>query len=88
MRNTVSVPELFGSDVFNESTMKERLSANIYGAWKQCIENSSPLPLDVANEIADAMKSENGERFNVSKTPVNENKKPKNIQHGNTFVLR
>ena len=57
MSNIVSVPDYFGSDVFNESTMKQRLSAEIYSAWKQCIENSSPLPLDVANEIAEAMKN-------------------------------
>lgn len=57
MKSTVSVPDYFGSDVFNESAMKERLSTEIYNAWKQCIENNSPLPLDVANEIADAMKN-------------------------------
>ncbi|MBO5837561.1 MAG: glutamine synthetase III, partial [Oscillospiraceae bacterium] len=52
----LNVPEIFGSDVFNESTMQQRLSANTYNAWKQCIQNRSPLPLDIANEIAEAMK--------------------------------
>ncbi len=52
----MSVPEIFGSDVFNESTMQQRLSPSIYEAWKHCIQNSIALPLDVANEIAEAMK--------------------------------
>ena len=56
MEKAICVPEIFGSDVFNESTMQERLSAEVYGGWKHCIENGLPLPLDVANEIAEAMK--------------------------------
>ena len=56
MSHTVCVPDLFGTDVFNESTMKQYLSAEAYGAWKHCIENDNPLTLDVANEIAEAMK--------------------------------
>ena len=57
MSNTINVPDYFGCDVFNESTMKQRLTAETYIAWKQCIQNSTPLSLDVANEIADAMKN-------------------------------
>ena len=56
MQDFVNIPEIFGSDVFNESTMKQRLSGDIYNAWKHCIENNVALPLDVANEIAEAMK--------------------------------
>jgi len=56
MSEYISVPELFGTDVFNESTMKERLNEKTYEAWKHCIENDNPLTLDVANEIAEAMK--------------------------------
>ncbi len=56
MSQVLNVPEIFGSDVFNEGVMKERLRPEIFTAWKQCIENSTPLELDVANEIADAMK--------------------------------
>ena len=51
-----NVPEIFGSDVFNESVMKQRLSPEIYSAWKQCIETSTALELSAANEIAEAMK--------------------------------
>jgi len=43
--------------VFNEACMKQRLSTEIYCAWKKCIENSLPLELNVANEIAEAMKN-------------------------------
>ncbi len=56
MHNTVYVPEIFGTDVFNEATMKQRLLPEIYDAWKQCISTGTPLPLDVANAIAEAMK--------------------------------
>ena len=56
MSDIVSVPEIFGTDVFNEATMKERITPDIYTAWKNCIENDTPLQLDVANEIAEAMK--------------------------------
>ena len=56
MSDIVNVPEIFGSDVFNEATMKQRLAPEIYHAWKQCIQNSTPLDLDVANHIAEAMK--------------------------------
>ena len=56
MSEFINVPEIFGSDVFNEATMKQSLSPEIYLAWKQCIQNSTPLDLDVANEIAEAMK--------------------------------
>jgi len=56
MSESLNVPEIFGSDVFNEATMQERLAPDIYHAWKQCIKNTSPLPLSVANEIAEAMK--------------------------------
>ncbi len=56
MSHILNVPEIFGSDVFNASVMKQRLSPEVFGAWKQCIETSTPLELHVANEIAIAMK--------------------------------
>ena len=56
MSHAISVPEIFGSDVFNEATMKQRLRPEIYNAWKLCIQNGTSLQLDVANEIAEAMK--------------------------------
>ena len=56
MSQILNIPEIFGSDVFNEATMKQRLSPETYCAWKRCIDTTKPLPLDVANEIAEAMK--------------------------------
>ena len=56
MNEIINVPQIFGSDVFNEATMKQRLSPETYVAWKQCIQNGTPLGLDVANHIAEAMK--------------------------------
>ena len=56
MNRKLSVPEIFGSDVFTEAEMKERLTPDIFQAWKQCIDTGSQLPLQVANQIAEAMK--------------------------------
>ena len=56
MSELINVPEIFGSDVFNEATMKQRLTPEVYLAWKECIQNSTPLDLNVANHIAEAMK--------------------------------
>ena len=56
MSEILNVPEIFGCDVFNEATMQQWLQPEVYNAWKQCIQNSTPLELNVANEIAEAMK--------------------------------
>jgi len=56
MSDFLNVPEIFGSDVFNEATMQQRLPEHIYNAWKNCVTTGSQLPLDVANEIAEGMK--------------------------------
>ena len=49
-------PELFGSMVFNEDTMKERLSPSCYRQWKKSVSDGTPLDISTANEIAEAMK--------------------------------
>ncbi|MDO5546303.1 MAG: glutamine synthetase III [Eubacteriales bacterium] len=51
-----NLPDIFGSDVFNAYTMKQRLPKDVYNAWKRCIDEGTHLPLDVANAIAEAMK--------------------------------
>ena len=56
MSERLNVPEIFGCDVFNEATMKERLPHDTYLGWKNCIATGTQLPLDVANEIAEGMK--------------------------------
>lgn len=48
--------EYFGSNVFNERVMKERLPKDTYRALKQTIENGALLTLEVANVVANAMK--------------------------------
>ena len=56
MTNT-NVPELFGSLVFNLSVMKEMLPAATYKALKHTMEEGTPLDLEPANQIAEAMKN-------------------------------
>ncbi len=56
MSTTLQLPELFGSRVFNEETMKDRLSPASYGAWKKCVTEGTALDISTANEIAEAMK--------------------------------
>ena len=56
MSTTLKLPELFGSMVFNEETMKERLSSASYKAWKKCVTEGTSLDISTANEIAEAMK--------------------------------
>ena len=56
MSEILNIPEIFGSDVFNEATMKQRLAPQVYLAWKNCIAAGTPLQLEVANEIAAAMR--------------------------------
>ena len=53
---TVNVPELFGSMVFNEEKMQQRLPASVYAAWQQCIQQGTSLDRSVAGEIASVMK--------------------------------
>ena len=51
-----SIPELYGSLVFNDKIMREKLPKDMYKALKKKIENGTHLELDVANSVAVAMK--------------------------------
>ncbi len=51
------VTELFGSMVFNEEVMKQRLSTTCYRAWKKCVKEGTPLSLETAHEMAAEMKN-------------------------------
>ena len=51
-----SVSEIFGSLVFNEHVMKERLPAETYAALKRTIEEGRSLDRSIANVVANAMK--------------------------------
>ena len=58
-----TVPEMFGSMVFDSRVMKARLSGEVYHSLKQTIQKGNKLDLSVANAVADAMKDwavENG----------------------------
>ncbi|MDY5211513.1 glutamine synthetase III family protein [Intestinibacter sp.] len=50
------VPEIFGSLVFNESVMKEKLPKDVYKALQNTIKDGKPIDLNVANVVANAMK--------------------------------
>ena len=50
------VQKLFGSLVFNETVMKDRLPTATYKAYKQSIVEGKPLNIEIANIIANAMK--------------------------------
>jgi glutamine synthetase len=48
--------EVFGSNVFNDKVMQERLFKPIYEALRETIEKDLPLRPDVADVVANAMK--------------------------------
>ena len=50
------VPELFGSMVFNEAVMKERLPKDVYKALKCTIRQGTALDPQIAGVVANAMK--------------------------------
>ena len=59
----MTVPESFGSLVFDSRVMKARLSADVYHSLKRTIQKGTKLDLSVANAVAAAMKDwavENG----------------------------
>ena len=51
-----NIPEIYGSLVFNDKIMREKLPKDMYKALKKTIENGTHLELDVANSVAVAMK--------------------------------
>ena len=50
------IPELFGSMVFNDHVMKERLPKGTYQALRQTMELGTALDTQVADVVANAMK--------------------------------
>ena len=50
------IPEIYGSLVFNDKIMREKLPKDMYKALKKTIENGTHLELDVANSVAVSMK--------------------------------
>lgn len=57
------IPEIYGTLVFNDKVMRDKLPKDIYKALRKTIDNNTHLELDVANAVAVAMKEwaiENG----------------------------
>ena len=54
--NSMKITEIFGSNVFNESVMREKLPKEAYKALKKTIHDGKPLDSALANTIANAMK--------------------------------
>ena len=50
-----TVPELFGSMVFDDRVMRARLSADVYRSLRDTMNKGKKLDLSVANAVADAM---------------------------------
>lgn len=51
-----SIPDLFGSKVFNEKCMKEGLASDTYKELQKTIQEGKPLNPKIANAVAHAMK--------------------------------
>ena len=54
--NVTRIPDIFGSMVFTEEKMRQRLSPDAYQAWQQCQAQGKSLDRSIADEIACAMK--------------------------------
>ncbi|MDO9515949.1 MAG: glutamine synthetase III [Syntrophales bacterium] len=52
----MDVTEIFGSNVFNNKVMKQRLPKDVCKALMETIENGTPLRPDIADVVANAMK--------------------------------
>ena len=51
-----NVQELFGSMVFNQRVMQELLPKDTFKALKKTLDDGAPLELEIANQVAYAMK--------------------------------
>ncbi len=56
MEKNATVSEIYGSLVFSDRVMRERLPKDVYRAVHKTIANGTHLELDVANSVAAAMK--------------------------------
>ena len=52
-----TVPEYFGSLVFDDRAMRASLSADVYASLRKTIDEGSELDIGVANAVAEAMKN-------------------------------
>ena len=54
--NVKNIPELFGTMVFTEEKMRQRLAPDVYQAWQQALEQGTSLNRSIADKMAAAMK--------------------------------
>ena len=52
----VNVPEMFGSLVFDERVMRQRLSDEVFASLKKTIDENVKLDENVADAVAEEMK--------------------------------
>ena len=52
----MKIAEIFGSEVFNEAVMKEKLPKETYKALKKTMHDGKSLDITIANTVANAMK--------------------------------
>ena len=57
-KNVRSIPELFGSMVFSQAQMRQRLPERVYDAWQQCLIQGTSLDRSIADEIAAAIEAD------------------------------
>ena len=53
----MSIKNIFGSLVFNDSVMQKTLTKETYAQLQQCIRDKTSITIDIANEVAEAMKN-------------------------------
>ena len=46
-----SIPELFGSMVFTQEQMRQRLPARVYNAWQQCLVQGTSLDRSISTPV-------------------------------------
>ena len=56
MSDRIDVPRMFGEDVFNESTMRNRLPKDVFKKLKATMNSGSELDSTIAESVATAMK--------------------------------
>jgi len=53
----MSINNIFGSLVFNDTVMQKTLSRETYAKLQECIRTKTSITIDIANEVAEAMKN-------------------------------
>lgn len=52
----MTVPEMFGENVFNLDVMREKLPKDVFRSLKKTIDEGKPLDSSIAGAVAHAMK--------------------------------